>query len=80
MNDVMETKVFSTLDKINNFYLFDHEEAFSRSWVGVNQMNRLMRKLTFCIYENKDADQLVSSFVFRCSDSTISPLTKISRF
>ncbi|XP_060567478.1 dynein axonemal heavy chain 5-like [Ruditapes philippinarum] len=32
VNDVMEQKVFSTLDTITNFYLFDHELAFSRAW------------------------------------------------
>ncbi|XP_052242570.1 uncharacterized protein LOC127852659 [Dreissena polymorpha] len=32
VNDVMENKVFKTLDNISNFYLFDQELAFSRSW------------------------------------------------
>ncbi|XP_053397319.1 dynein axonemal heavy chain 5-like isoform X6 [Mercenaria mercenaria] len=32
VNDVMENKVFKTLDTITNFYLFDHELAFSRAW------------------------------------------------
>ncbi|KAH3729598.1 hypothetical protein DPMN_055570 [Dreissena polymorpha] len=36
VNDVMENKVFKTLDTISNFYLFDQELAFSRSWVRAN--------------------------------------------
>ena len=47
-----------------------------------------MRKLDFCLCENKDADQLCSNctadqrLCFHCSDSTIppQPLPKISRF
>ncbi|XP_052807484.1 dynein axonemal heavy chain 5-like isoform X7 [Mya arenaria] len=32
VQDVMEKKVFKTLDTITNFYLFDHVLAFARSW------------------------------------------------
>ncbi|KAL4232681.1 hypothetical protein ACF0H5_007369 [Mactra antiquata] len=32
VEDVMENKVFKTLDTITNFYLFDQELAFSKSW------------------------------------------------
>ena len=45
-------------------------------------MSRVMRKPTFCICENKDADQLRGNreadqrLCFRCTDSTIPPLSK----
>ena len=52
----------------------------------LNQMSRVMRKPTFCICENKDADQLRSNreadqrLCFRYLDSTIPllPTYKIS--
>lgn len=31
--EIMEKQVFSTLDDISNFYLFDIDEAFARTWV-----------------------------------------------
>ena len=39
------------------------------TWLIINRslclhMSRLMGKPTICIYENKDADQLISAFVF----------------
>ena len=51
-------------------------------------MSRVVRKLDFCLDENKGADQLRSSWeaalhlCFRFMDTTIVPLyiTKISRF
>ena len=41
-----------------------------------------MRKRDYCLYENKDADQLRSNLCFRYMDSTISLLlkTEISSF
>ena len=45
-------------------------------------MSRAVRKPAFCIYENKDADQLRGNreadqrFCFRCRDSAIPLLSK----
>lgn len=33
--EIMEKQVFSTLDDISNFYLFDIDEAFARTWVRI---------------------------------------------
>ena len=49
---------------------------------AINKMSRFMRKLDFCICENKDADQLRGDseadqrLCFRYMDSTIPILTK----
>ena len=44
-----------------------------RQYAAVNQLSRVMRKLTFCICEHKDADQLRG---FGYVDSTIPLLSK----
>ena len=50
--------------------------------VSLSQMSRIMRKLDFCLGENKDAincavtAQLISAFVLRYTDSTIPLLLK----
>ena len=51
-------------------------------WLLVNHMSRVMRKPDFCLYENKDADQLRGDreadhrLCFRYTDSTISLLSE----
>jgi len=33
VTEVMEEKVFKTLDTVTNLYLFNHHLAFAKSWV-----------------------------------------------
>ena len=53
-----------------------------RAWHTIMHMSRVMRKPTFCICENKDADQLRGNreadqrLCFRYIDSTIPLLSK----
>ena len=46
--EIMEKQVFSTLDDISNFYLFDIDEAFARTWVraSIFQYNTF----SFCLF------------------------------
>ncbi|KAJ8314952.1 hypothetical protein KUTeg_007102 [Tegillarca granosa] len=43
VEDIMKNKVFGTLEKISNFYLFDYDEAFSRSWPPQEFRDRMLR-------------------------------------
>lgn len=35
VHQIMEEDIYGSLDTIQNFYLFDYEEAISRSWVCI---------------------------------------------
>ena len=69
-------------DVVGNHDKFSHDAAHVISLVSVNEMSRVVRKPTFCICENKDADQLRGNreadqrLCFRDIDSTIPLLSK----
>ena len=47
--EIMEKQVFSTLDDISNFYLFDIDEAFARTWVRAS-FSSLLACFLYCMY------------------------------
>ena len=67
---------YSKLNLAIKLYLLSHLQVL------IHQMSRVMRKPTFYICENKDADQLRGNreayqrLCFRCTDSTIPLLSK----
>ena len=66
--------------------LFSKAELFFRIIILQSYLSRVMRKLYFCLYENKGADQLRSDckadqrLCFRLMDSTIPLLYKSKNF
>ena len=66
----------------NIFYLFSDSSIAARKWILNMNMSRVVRKPAFCIYENKDADQLRGNheadqrLCFRYIDRTIPLLSK----
>ena len=64
------------------FLVTSREIIFTNMRETKADLSRAMRKPTFCIYENKDADQLRGNreadqrLCFRCIDSTIPLLSK----
>lgn len=48
--EIMEKQVFSTLDDISNFYLFDIDEAFARTWVRASFSSLISLSLIMCVY------------------------------
>ena len=47
--EIMEKQVFSTLDDISNFYLFDIDEAFARTWVWASFSSLISLFLVLCV-------------------------------
>ena len=47
--EIMEKQVFSTLDDISNFYLFDIDEAFARTWVRASFSSLISLFLVLCV-------------------------------
>lgn len=47
--EIMEKQVFSTLDDISNFYLFDIDEAFARTWVRALLSSLVSLHIVLCV-------------------------------
>ena len=87
MTRLIEIMVFVTSQKISTDMLLYRNVTVNNKLFLLLYMSRVMRKPTFCICENKDADQLRGNreadqcLCFRYTDSTIPlpPKSEISR-